>query len=306
MFPRLPPLNSVRTFEAAARHLSFNRAAEELHVTPSAVSHQIRCLEDFLGVRLFRRLPRQVVLTPEGQRYLPRIRSAIGQIGSATEEIMAQRGSGPLTISVVPSFASRWLVPRLVGFQMAYPDIEVRLITSVGSVDFTTSDVDLAIRHGMEKWRRARSHELTTENVVPVCNPRLLEGPHALRRPEDLRHATLLHVLPRLGEWRAWLNAAGVTDCDPERGPKFMTYSLALKAAVAGLGVAMADRHLVGDDLKSGRLLTPFDIELVRGSTYYLVYPEERANDYKITAFRDWLFAEIPPHASANQAEAGS
>jgi LysR family transcriptional regulator, glycine cleavage system transcriptional activator len=294
---RLPPLNAVRAFESAARHLSFARAAEELSVTPSAISHQVRTLEEFLGVVLFRRLTRQVALTREGSTYRLAINAALDQIRRATDKVRIDTESGPLTMSVVPSFASRWLVPRLGGFQWLKPDIEVRLITSVGPVRFSESDVDLAIRHGEEDWRGLEVLELITDNLVPVCSPHLCEGAKGLKKPEDLRRATLLHVLPRMGEWRTWLAAAGVTGIDPEKGPKFITYVLALEAATVGLGVAIADRYIVTSDLESGRLVIPFDFTLQSENAYYLVYPKARGDDSKVAAFREWLLSELPATA---------
>lgn len=295
MSRRLPPLNAVHTFEAAARHLSFYRAAEELHVTPSAVSHQVRSLEGFLGARLFHRLTRQVVLTEEGQAYLPAIRAALDEIRAATERVTAARESGPLTMSVAPPFATGWLVPRLPRFQVAHPDIEIRLslVRSTELVDFARSDVDIVIRYGEVDRPGLRNHRLITEELVPVCSPVLLAGPKPLMHPADLRHATLLHALPRLGQWQMWLSAAGVSGVDAERGPKFHNTPLTLDAALAGLGVAIADRRLVAKELDSGRLVVPFAIPLPTESAYYLVYPQERADYPKIAAFRDWLLAEV-------------
>jgi LysR family glycine cleavage system transcriptional activator len=294
---RLPPLNAVRAFEAAARHLNFNRAAEELHVTPSAVSHQIRGLEEFLGVPLFRREGRQVALTPEAENYLLAVREGLERIAAATERLTAAQAAGVLTLSVAPSFATPWLVPRLAAFQLAHPAIEVRLISALDLVDFTRSDVDAAIRYGLGKWPGLRSHRLFAEELVPVASPALRDGSPPLRRPEDLRQATLLHVLWRLGQWRMWLGVAGVSGIDAERGPKFQTTPLALEAAMAGQGVAIADPRLVAENLKSGRLVTLFDVVLPSESAYYFVYPETRADSPAIAAFRDWLLAEVAASA---------
>lgn len=292
---RIPPLSAVQTFEAAARHLSFQRAAQELHVTPSAVSHQVRSLEQFLGTRLFRRLTRQVVLTPEGQAYLPAIRTALDQIQTATARITASRSGGPLTMSVAPTFATGWLVPRLPHFQVAHPSIEVRisLDRSTTHVDFTHSDVDLAIHYGEIKQAGLRNHRLITEELVPVCSPALLEGDRALKQPDDLTHATLLHALPRLGQWHMWLSAAGIIGVDAERGPKFHNTPLTLQAAAAGMGVALTDRRLVAKELEGGRLVIPFEIVRPGKSAYYLVYPQDRADNGKLAAFREWLLTEV-------------
>jgi LysR family glycine cleavage system transcriptional activator len=289
---RLPPLNTLRSFESAARHGSFLRAARELHVTASAVSHQIRALERFLGVPLFRRDGRQVLLTREGQNYLPGIREGLRLMAAATERIHVPRAGGVLTLSVAPSFARPWLAPRLAGFQMEHPELEVRLTTSLELVDFTKSDVDAGVRYGAGRWRGLRSHRLFAEELIPVASPGLRVGRKRLGKPADLRHATLLHVIPRLGQWRMWLQAAGVTDIDAERGPKFHTTPLALEAAIAGHGVAIADRGLITDHIGGGRLVAPFDVVLPTEFAYYLVYPKRRENDPNIATFREWLLAE--------------
>ena len=293
---RLPPLNAVQTFEAAARHLSFQRAAQELHVTPSAVSHQIRALEEFLGVRLFIQRARRVSLTTEGQAYLPPIRAALDQVRAATERIATGREAGPLTMNVSPSFAAGWLVPRLARFQIAQPSIEVRLNLVRSAevlVDFARSDVDLAIRHGDVDRPGLQKHRLIAEELVPVCSPALLHGERALKQPEDLKQSTLLHALPRLDEWQLWLEAAGIKGVNAQRGPKFHNTPLTIEAAVAGMGVALSDPRLVAEELESGRLVIPFDIALTGDSAYYLIYPQERRDHPKLVAFREWLLAEV-------------
>lgn len=295
----LPPLNAVRTFEAAARHLSFNNAAEELNITPSAVSHQVKTLEEFLGVQLFRRLNRQVQLTSEGAAFLPPLRAALDQIDAATARTIANRQSGPLVISAAPSFGTRWLVPRLTGFQEAHPEIEVRPIISVDIVDFARSDIDLAVRHGRGEWPGLRSHLLKSEDVLPVCSPDLLEDGPPLNAPQDLAGHTLLHVMPRMGEWRSWLALAGVSGVDAEKGPRFQNVPMAVDAAISGLGVAITDPRMVEVDLARGRLVAPFDIELPIDGGYYLVYPEERADAPKVAAFRDWILGEVAAETEA-------
>ncbi len=290
---RLPPLNSLRSFEAAARHASFLRAARELHVTPSAISHQIRALEKFLGVELFRRDGRQVQLTREGENYLQAVREGLMLIAAATGRIGSSRPGGVLTLSVAPAFATPWLAPRLAGFQLQHPELEVRHSSSIELVDLRKSDVDAAVRYGAGRWPGLRSHRLFAEELIPVASPRLRLGRKRLRKPADLHEAPLLHVMSRLGEWRMWLSAAGVADVDVERGPKFHTTPLALEAAIAGNGVAIADRRLVADHLRGGRLVAPFDIVLPREFAYYLVYPQSRVGDPNIAVFREWLLGEI-------------
>ncbi len=306
---RLPPLNALRAFEAAARHLSFSRAAQELHVTHSAVSHQVKALEEFLGVKLFRRLTRAVRLTDAGQTYLPVLRDALDRIADVTERLRADVAAGPLTVSVTPAFAIRWLVPRLGRFYQAHPDIDVRVSPSVALVDFARDDVDVAVRYGPGNWPGVRAEHLLKLDRFPVCSSKFVDGPHGLRTPRDLGRHTLLHDELR-DDWRGWLLAAGVEGIDLTRGPTFSETSLLLQAAVAGLGIAIADSALVADDLASGRLVKPFDIALPAEFGYFVVCPEAAFERPKIAAFREWLIAEAeranesggPSKAAANVA----
>lgn len=288
----LPPLKALQFFEAAGRHLSFTRAAHELHVTQAAVSHQIKNLEGRLGVQLFRRLNRRLLLTEEGQIYLPAVREALRHIGHATEQLLAMHKTGVLTVSVLPSFASKWLVPRLHKFRERYPDVDVRVSAFEWLVDFGRDEVDLAIRYGRGKWPGLRADPLLTEDVFPVCSPALLEGRHPLRLPRDLRHHTLLHDDFSREDWRIWLTAAGVDDVEPGRGLSFSHTSIMLEAAESGQGVALGRTPLVADDLARGRLVKPFDISLPADYAYYVVCPVEAAERPKIVAFREWLLAE--------------
>ena len=299
MSRRLPPLNALRAFEAAARHLSFTRAAEELNVTQAAISHQVKALEERLGVRLFRRLNRALLLSEEGQGYLPPVRDALDAIAVATERLLARDKLGALTVSAAPSFAAMWLVPRLVRFREAHPDIEVRISADDRLTDFGRDDVDLVIRYGRGKYPGLHSIRLMTEDVFPVCAPILLDGPHPLREPGDLRHHTLLHDYPigaasgeALADWRMWLLAAGVADVDPERGPAFSHSNLLLQAAIDGQGVALGRTPLVAAEIAAGRLVKPFDLVLPAGFAYFIVCPETAAERPKIAAFRDWLIEE--------------
>ena len=288
---RLPPLNALRAFEAAARHLSFTRAASELHVTQTAISHQIRALEERLGVRLFRRLPRGLLLTEEAQRYLPPIRDAFDQIALATERLTAVGGSATLTVSVLPSFATKWLVPRLGRFRAAHPDLDLRISASSQLVDFARDDVDVGIRMGRGTYPGLRVERLFGESLVPVCSPQLLEGAQPLRRPEDLRHHLLLHDEDYAG-WELWLGLAGVEGVDARRGPIFTDSGMVVQAAAEGQGVALARRLLAAGDLAAGRLIQPFDVSIPHDLAYYLVCPEATAEQPKIAAFRGWLMAE--------------
>ncbi len=293
---RLPPLNALRTFEAAARHLSFTRAASELHVTQAAVSHQIKGLEDWLGIRLFRRLNRRLLLTEEGQQYLVSVRGAFDELASGTQRLLAGDRRGILTVSVIPSFAARWLVPRMGRFRDAHPEIDLRIAATLQSVDFMRDDVDVGIRYGAGRYPGLHATLVMSEEYFPVCNPALLDGRHPLREPSDLRHHTLLHDEHLPGEpnpvWKDWLKAAGVTGVRHDRGPVFGDASMMVQAAIAGQGVALGRTALVNDDLIAGRLVRPFPLALPAGYAYWLVCPESYADRPKIVAFRDWLLAE--------------
>lgn len=301
---RLPPLNAVRIFEAAARHASFQRAAGELHVTASAVSHQIRALEEFLGTSLFRRDGRRVHLTAAGESYLQAAREGLALIAAATERVAAPRPGGVFTLSVAPAFATPWLAPRLAAFQLDHPELEIRLVSSIEIVDFRKSDVDAAVRHGAGKWPGLIAHRLFAEELIPVASPGYRIGTRRLRTPADLRKATLLHAAFRPGQWRTWCNAAGIADIEAEAGPRFHTLPLALEAAIAGRGVAIAARELIDDYLRSGQLVTLFDVTLASEHAYYFVYPEERANNPNIALVREWLLAEAKDVAPARARKA--
>ena len=303
----LPSLNALRAFEAAARHLSFTRAASELNVTQTAISHQIKGLEEQLGVQLFRRLPRGLLLTEEAQRYAPALRAAFEQIVAATEQLCAGGTGGALMLSTVPSFAAKWLVPRLGRFRAAHPEIDLRISASLRLVDFAREDFDVAVRMGRGNYPGLRVDALFGEVMFPVCSPGLLTGPKPLGRPEDLRHHVLLHDVDVFASafssvpqaWRLWLERAGVHDIDVERGPVFEDSAMLLDAAIEGQGVALGRSALVAADLAAGRLVKPFDISLPFELTHYLVCPEATADRPRIAAFRAWLLAEAKAHEQA-------
>ncbi len=303
----LPSLNALRAFEAAARHLSFTRAASELNVTQTAISHQIKGLEEQLGVQLFRRLPRGLLLTEEAQRYAPALRAAFEQISAATEQLCAGGTGGALMLSTVPSFAAKWLVPRLGRFRAAHPEIDLRISASLRLVDFAREDFDVAVRMGRGNYPGLRVDALFGEVMFPVCSPGLLTGPKPLGRPEDLRHHVLLHDVDVFASafssvpqaWRLWLERAGVHDIDVERGPVFEDSAMLLDAAIEGQGVALGRSALVAADLAAGRLVKPFDISLPFELTHYLVCPEATADRPRIAAFRAWLLAEAKAHEQA-------
>ncbi len=293
---RLPSLNAVRAFEAAARHLSFSRAADELHVTHAAISHQVKGLETYLRVPLFRRLNRAVRLTEAGQAYLPPLRDALDNIAQATARIRDGESAGALTISTSPPFAAKWLVPRLSAFREAHPEIDVWLTPSFHAVDFAREEVDAAVRWGGGEWPGLRADLLGTMDVFPVCSPRLLRGPQPLRTPEDLRHHPLIHDAS--GEdWRRWLAAAGVSVV-PAPSLHFHDSSLVIQAAIEGQGVALAYSALVADDLAAGRVVRPFEISLPTDYCYYFVCPRPVAETPKIAAFRAWLLDTVRRQAA--------
>ncbi len=298
MARRLPPLNALRAFEAAARHLSFTRAAGELHVTQAAISHQVKALEEHLGRKLFRRLNRALLLTDDGQAYLPSVSRAFTLLNDATSDLLTKHAPGPLTESALPSFDARWLVPREGRFRHIWPDIDLRIDPSAALSDFAGGDVDVGIRYGRGKYPGMRADWLMTEDIFPVCSPALLEGPHPLRDPKDLEHQVLLHDDGH-GDWRTWLLAAGVERVDPARGPIFTDSSMLIQAAMAAQGVALARGVLAADELAAGRLVRPFTLSLPTEYAYYLVCPVNTAEQPKIAAFRDWLLGEAKRESSA-------
>ena len=288
---RLPPLNALRSFEAAARLGGFSLAADELHVTHGAVSRAIRHLEDELGLKLFERATRKVTLTPAGETYAIAIRDALDRLAAATLSLTQDQSTGVLTISTMDSFAAKWLVPRLFRFRQAHPDIDVRLGTSDKLADFVTDGIDVAIRFGRGRYPGLTAEMLLQEEFFPVCAPRLLDGPNALRQPSDLRNHTLIHDDSEIN-WEIWLRTAGVAGVDARRGPMFMTTANAIQAAVLGEGVALGRSALVADDLAAVRLVRPFDLSLPAEAAYYVVYPARALERPKVKAFRDWVLAE--------------
>ncbi len=291
---RLPPLNAVKAFEAAARHLSFTRAAEELFVTQAAVSHQIKSLEEYLGLKLFRRKNRALLLTEEGQSYFLDIKDIFSQIAESTGRLLARSAIGSLTVSMPPSFAIQWLVPRLSKFSEQNPEIDVRIKAVDKDIDHLTDDVDVAIYYGEGHWPHLRIDKLRNEVLIPVCSPALINGAKPLEKPEDLKNFTLLHDMSRT-DWQMWFKQCGVSGINVNQGPIFSHSSLVLQAASHGQGVALGYSVLAEPDIKAGRLVVPFQDVLVSPNAYYLVCPESQADLGKVAAFRDWMlkmFAE--------------
>ena len=295
---RLPPINAMRVFEAAGRHLSFTKAADELHVTQAAVSHQIKALEEWLGVMLFQRLNRGLKLTDEGQEYLGPLTEAFDLMGGATAKLMDQDNVKTLSVSTLSSFASIWLLPRLKKFRDRYPDLNVRLVTSRQESDMLLEgEVDLDIRYGEGRWQHMQADRLLTEEVFPVCSPELL-AEKSLNKAADLANHTLLHDVMVVG-WSDWLSHFNVENVDATRGPTFSNSQFVMQAALNGEGVALGRDVLVADALARGDLVKPFDQALPSNYAYYMVSAKNTSDQHKIRVFKKWLVAEATDFCTA-------
>ena len=300
---RLPPLNAVRAFEAAARLRGFNAAGAELNVSANAVGRLVKLLEEWLGVELFRRLPRGVVLTEAGGRYLARVSTLLDQLAEATADLQRLEVSKVLTVSAAPSLISRWLIPRLSRFTRHDREFDVRFKVSPTFTDFAREEVDVVIRQGTGSYEGLRSDLLMRVDFWPVCSPALLSRAPPLREPADLARHTLLHDtwdhrVPDQIDWAHWLAVMGLHDIDARRGSRFSHSHMTLDAAAAGQGVALASSAFLGDDLATGRLVRPFGDLAVRGPyAFFIVCPDANADREKVAVFRDWAIAEA---ATAN------
>lgn len=300
---RLPPLNALRAFEAAARHLNFSRAADELSVTPGAVSQQIQNLEDYVGAALFKRTPKGLLLTDAAQTALPALREAFDRLAEAASLLTAAVDGRRLTITAAPSFAAKWLVPRLGAFEQKHPQVDVWLSAGLELVDLTAGEVDLAIRYGGGRYPGLEVTRLLGESVIPVISPALLaETP--LSGPEDLKNHVLLHdgspdPDDSCPDWPMWLAARGLKNIDGMRGPRFNQSSLVIEAAVNGRGVALAKRTIAQADLDAGRLVAPLQIATAVDFAYYLVHPKAKGRLPQVKAFISWIEAEAQAHEAA-------
>ena len=292
---RLPPLNAIRAFEAAARHMSITLAADELSVTPGAVSRQIKILEETLGLQLLSRGHRQISLTRHGNAYYRSVSSALTLLRDASRKLQRRKPRKQLKIRAYTTFAMRWLIPRLSAFHAAHRDIEVLLTASLDPVDFRKEDIDGAIRLGDGNWRGVHCHRLVANILAPVASPALLARPPKLRRAADLAHHTLLHSIARPDDWRYWLEAAGVDHLiDAQAGMTYESSAMSYAAAVEGQGVAIAQLFLVEQDLREGRLVLPFKKHVDMGDfTYYLVTPSHREESESMATFRVWLMEQF-------------
>jgi LysR family glycine cleavage system transcriptional activator len=291
MSRRLPPLNALKSFEAAARHESFTRAAEELCVTQGAVSHQVKALEGELGLKLFARERQRLIITEAGRDYLAVIRDALDRIALGTERLLQRQSSGVLTVSISPDFAAKWLVNRLGHFAEAHPGLDLRVSAAMHHVDFAREDV--AVRHGDGRWAGLDAVRLCAEELFPVCSPKLAAR---LKTPSDLRKIALLR-LEDSDAWTRWLDAAGLDARGLSHGPVFNRASMLIDAAIDGQGVALARTALAAGDLINGRLARPFATGLRLAKTYWIVCPKAVAALPKITIFRGWLLAEAAADA---------
>jgi len=295
---RLPPLNAIRAFEAAARHLSFAKAAEELHVSPGAVSHHIKALEEDLGVPLFKRLNRAVILTEAGQLCLPGIRDAFEKLNIAIDKVRSSRSDNILRVSVGPAFASKWLLPRLYRFSEKYPEIAVTISASAGVADFAADPVDTAIRYGGGEYPGMKSDYLFGDWHAPMCSPQLLKGEKPLKEPADLANFPIIYedslVYNRLSPaWDDWLERAGATNVTLNQRAHFNQADHAIQAAVDGQGVVLGRYILASGDIAAGRLVIPLDIRLETPLAYYFVSPKSAVEKPEVTAFRSWLMDEV-------------
>jgi LysR family transcriptional regulator, glycine cleavage system transcriptional activator len=290
MARRLPPLSALRPFEAAARLESFSRAAQELHLTHGAISRQVRALEDHVGVELFSRHGKRVALTSDGRAFAERIRNALQEIAQATDALASRKRDPRLTVSVLPSFASRWLMPRLIRFMEAHPKIEVNVLASTALTHFTDDGVDVAIRFGRGPWPPFACERFLDDEYFPVASPRLNRG-KLPKDPGDLLHVRIM--LEDRDYWERWFEAAGVRLATRLEGPTFNDSTYSLQAAARGEGVALARRSIVGEDLERGTLRRLFRIAVPSRESYWFVSPKELAQAPKVKAFRDWVKAEL-------------
>ena len=289
---RLPSLNWLRAFEAAARHMSFTEAANELNVTQAAVSQQVKQLEDWLGTPLFSRLPRRLVISDAGLGYLPIVRQAFDHLAAGTEDLFGEMREGPVSVRVTSSLTYVWLIPRIGRFLAAHPNVSLRLTTTLESLEFGQEGVDVEIRYGSGDWPGVRAERLFWEELFPVCSPNLLKGPVPLEKPEDLTRHTMIHVIGEPENWQLWLRAAGVSGMSVGGGLQFDLHMMATHAAIAGLGVALGLSPMVDDALAEGRLVAPFDVHIPARDAHFVVTPDEAISRSQVQAFKNWLLDE--------------
>jgi len=298
---QLPPLNSLRAFEATARHLSFTLASEELNVTPAAVSQQVKVLEEYFDVVLFKRITRALLLTEAGQSILPLLTEGFDKLAEADYLLRSRQADNVISVSVAPALGM-WLLPKLDSFRQFAPNYDIRIDASELEVDFMRENVDVALRFGTGDYPGLVSECLFDEQIVVVCSPSLLEGKHPLNSLEAIQHHTLLHSTWRFDKdfganWRMWLKVVGLDGVDAERGPRFNLDAMIIQAAVEAQGLALIDQSLAAAEIAKGNLVQPFEQCIggsgVTGLCYYFVYPENRREDPKVVVFKNWLATEL-------------
>jgi len=290
---RIPSLSALRAFEAAARHESITRAAEELSVSPGAVSRHVRLLENYFDCQLFHRRQHGLQLTEKGQQFFDELAVSFDKIDTACDRIFGKAETTPLRINVYTTFASEWLLPRLSGFRALHPSIDISLVASWRKVSFDTDEIDLAIMTGKLDSPKISHDELFKARYFPVCSRAHLKQGPPLKIPADLRDHTLLHSTSQIPNWLNWLRTAGAPEIDLDRGMAFENSSLAFKAAREGAGVALGQQQFVFNDLVSGTLVAPFDVSVLASKSYYLAYPKKSHSHPHVVDFRKWLLAEV-------------
>lgn len=290
----LPSLNALRTFEAVARHNSFTRAAEELNVTQSAASRLVRSLETYLEIRLFNRHSRRIELTDQGRFYSELVKDALDRIEAGTVELISTRdGRGTLSIGMLPTFGTRWLVPRLSSFQETHPEISLNLISSDGELDFAKERIDVAVRFGHGNWPDAVAEPLMSEEIQVVCSPSIMEGEHPLTDYQALEHHSLIRHSTRPQAWEHWFRAVGIAPQNIKWGPSLEHFFMVVQAAIAGLGIALLPSFVVEDDVKRGNLVAPFSVRVGGPGAYYLVTPTAKAELPRVRVFSQWLLSQV-------------
>lgn len=300
MTRRIYPLNALRAFEASARHLSFVKAAEELHVTPAAISHQVKRLEEFLSTRLFKRLPHDLILEQKGKILMSELGEIFLCLDKTMDKVLANDGKGSLTISVDPMFAVKLVVPWLYEFKSLHPDINVSISSSFGDIDFHRENFDAAILFGKGKYPGLNTVKIFEESVTPLCNPRLLDSEintyinnFSFLSDHVLLHDDFLNKFDnKFPDWDSWLKSVGAEHVETSSGLQFNQPDHALQAAIDGAGIVLGWRRLAENDIAAGRLIQPFNIELPLGLAFYLVYPAVYENRYEVNSFREWLMQE--------------
>ncbi|MET3897395.1 LysR family glycine cleavage system transcriptional activator [Devosia sp. UYZn731] len=290
----LPSLNAIRTFEAVARYNSFTRAAEELNVTQSAASRLVRSLEEYLQVPLFTRQSRRIELTDQGRFYNELVRDSLDLIEAGTVELISSKeGKGTLSIGMLPTFGTRWLVPRLPSFQEAHPEISLNIISSDGELDFTKERIDVAIRFGHGEWKDAIVDPLMGEEIQVVCSPKLMQGEHPILTYDSLRYHRLIRHSTRPNSWDHWFRSVGAHREDQQWGPTLEHFFMVIQAAVAGLGVALLPTFLIEDDIRNGTLVTPFTDRIAGPGAYYLITSAAKSELPRVKLFRRWLLDQL-------------